>query len=55
MPPIKKIVLWAIVIFLGYAILSSPNSASNIVGNAFDVIGRGVSNIFTFIDNLLAR
>ena len=44
-PPIKKIVLWLLTIFLLYAILTSPTEAANIVGSAWDVIANGVTNI----------
>ena len=55
MPPIKKIVLWLIVIFLLYAILTSPQSAADIFGSAWDVIANGVQNIGSFFDTLLSR
>lgn len=52
-PPIKKIVLWLLTIFLLYAILTSPDEAANIVGSAWDVISNGVRNIGRFFDSLL--
>ncbi|MFV0464014.1 MAG: hypothetical protein ACK5MP_12590 [Nostocoides sp.] len=55
MPPVKKIITWLIVIFLLYAILTSPTSASNIIGNIWDILYNGVANIFTFFDSLLRR
>ncbi|MGG5257692.1 hypothetical protein [Phycicoccus avicenniae] len=53
MPPVKKIVMWLVVVFLLYAILTSPDSAANIFGSAWDVIAGGVSNIGRFFDSLL--
>jgi hypothetical protein len=53
MPPIKKIVLWLVVIFLLYAILTSPTEAASIFGSAWDVVTNGVSNIGEFFDSLL--
>jgi hypothetical protein len=53
MPPIKKIVLWLVVIFLLYAILTSPTEAADIFGSAWDVIANGVKNIGSFFDSLL--
>ena len=44
-PPIKKIILWLLTIFLIYAILTSPGDAADIVGSAWDVIANGVTNI----------
>lgn len=55
MPPVKKIIIWLIVIFLVYAILTSPTEASSIVGSTWDIIKNGVANIFTFFDSLLKR
>ena len=55
MPPVKKIVLWLLVIFLLYAILTSPTEASNIIGSIWDIIKNGVENIFKFFDSLLKR
>ena len=54
-PPIKKIVLWLVTIFLLYAILTSPDEGANIVGSAWDVVANGVRNIGRFFDSLIAR
>jgi hypothetical protein len=53
MPPIKKIVLWLVVIFLLYAILTSPQDAADIFGSAWDVVLTAVQNVASFFDNLL--
>ena len=53
MPPVKKIVVWLIVIFLLYAILTSPKDASDIVSSIWDILYNGVKNIFKFFDSLL--
>ncbi len=53
MPPIKKIVMWLVVVFLLYAILTSPAEAADIFGTAWDVLANGVKNIGAFFDNLL--
>lgn len=55
MPPIKKIVMWLVVVFLLYAILTSPAEAADIFGSAWDVVKNGVSNIAAFFDNLISR
>ncbi|GAA3604344.1 hypothetical protein GCM10022199_05130 [Marihabitans asiaticum] len=55
MPPIKKIILWLLTIFLIYAILTSPGDAADIVGTAGDVLANGVRNIGRFFDELLTR
>lgn len=54
-PPIKKIVLWLLTIFLLYAILTSPSEAASIVGSAWEVIANGVRNIGRFFDSLISR
>ncbi|WP_192807991.1 hypothetical protein [Janibacter sp. HTCC2649] len=55
MPPVKKIVMWLVVIFLLYAIFTSPNDAADIVGSAWDVISNAIKNIGEFFDSLIAR
>ncbi|HPB72274.1 MAG TPA: hypothetical protein PLX71_04780 [Phycicoccus sp.] len=55
MPPIKKLVLWLLVIFVLYAIFTSPTNAAALVGNAWDILGNGVKNIAAFFDALLKR
>ncbi|WP_199847401.1 hypothetical protein [Janibacter massiliensis] len=54
-PPIKKIVLWLLTIFLVYAILTSPNQAADIVSTVWDMIVTAVRNIGQFFDALLSR
>lgn len=54
-PPIKKIVLWLLTIFLLYAILTSPDEAATMVGSAWDVIEGGVANIGRFFDSLISQ
>ena len=53
MPPIKKIVMWLVVIFLLYAILTSPNEAADIFGSAWDIVVNGVTNVANFFDSLI--
>ena len=55
MPPVKKIVLWLLVIFMLYAILTSPKDSASIVGTAWDVIANGVRNIGRFFDALINK
>ncbi len=55
MPPIKKIVLWLVVIFLLYAVLTSPTSAAAMLGSAGDIVANGVRNIGQFFDALIRR
>jgi hypothetical protein len=53
MPPIKKIVMWLVVVFLLYAILTSPADAADIFGSAWDIVVNGVQNSASFFDSLL--
>lgn len=53
MPPVKKIVMWLVVVFLLYAILTSPQSAADIFSSAWDVVVGGVKNVGAFFDKLL--
>ena len=52
MPPIKKIVLWLLVIFMLYAIFVSPNEAASLVGTVWDILVNGVRNVARFFDAL---
>jgi hypothetical protein len=54
MPPVKKIVMWLIVVFLLYAILTSPQQAADIFGAAWQVVVNGVSNVAAFFDRLIS-
>lgn len=54
MPPVKKIVAWLTVIFLLYAILTSPSDAAAIFDWVWDFVVRGVTNIAEFFDELLS-
>ncbi|MDO5503768.1 MAG: hypothetical protein Q4G67_11405 [Actinomycetia bacterium] len=53
MPPVKKIIVWILVIFFLYAILTSPGSAANIVNSIWEIIYNGIRNIFSFFNALL--
>ena len=53
MPPIKKIVMWLVVIFLFYAIVTSPDDAADIFGSAWQIVVNGVQNVASFFDSLL--
>ncbi|CCH79849.1 conserved exported hypothetical protein [Nostocoides japonicum T1-X7] len=55
MPPIRKIFMWLVVIFVLYAILTSPTEAANIGSNIVNILKNGIENIFTFFDSLLGH
>ncbi len=54
-PPIKKIVLWLVTIFLLYAILTSPTDAADMVDTGWGILANGVENIGRFFDSLINR
>lgn len=54
-PPLKKTLMWLLLIFVLYAIFTSPTSAAAMFGNAWDIIVNGVSNVFRFFDALISR
>ncbi|MGL5865434.1 MAG: hypothetical protein ACRCYX_06100 [Dermatophilaceae bacterium] len=54
MPPIKKIVLWLLVIFIAYSIITSPSDAADIFQSAWDLITNGIGNVAEFFNDLLA-
>lgn len=53
MPPIKKIFMWLVLIFVLYAILTSPTEAASIGSSIGSILKNGIQNIFTFFDSLL--
>jgi hypothetical protein len=52
---IWKILLWTLVVFFIYAVITSPSQAANIVQNAWDIILQGFQNIGAFFNELLKR
>ena len=55
MPPTKKIAAWAVVAFLVYAVLTSPEDTAGKVGPVLDFAFNGVKNVFVFFNALLTR
>ena len=53
MPPVKKIVLWLVVIFLIYAILTAPDEAADMVNAVWDFIVSAAASIAEFFDSLI--
>lgn len=54
-PPLKKTLMWLLLIFVLYAIFTSPTSAAAMFGNAWDIIINGISNVGRFFDALISR
>ena len=55
MKHVKNIVLWTVVAFCFYAVITSPSQAANIVQSAWNIIMHGVSNIGAFFNAILNR
>jgi hypothetical protein len=53
MPPVRKIVMWLVVIFLLYAIFTAPTEAADMFSAAWNFTVNAVSNIATFFDSLI--
>ncbi|XVX20806.1 hypothetical protein ACQP1U_02685 [Actinomycetota bacterium] len=51
----KKIFWWLVLIFVLYAIFTSPNEAAGIVDSVWDVLANGVRNLAKFFDALLQK
>jgi hypothetical protein len=50
--PIKKIVTWAVVIFLVYYLVTKPTGAANAMHNLFNMLRAAGSSLATFLNKL---
>jgi hypothetical protein len=50
--PVKKIVTWAIVIFLVYYLVTKPTGAANVMHNIFSMLQSAGSSLATFLNSL---
>jgi hypothetical protein len=55
MPRAKKILVWILVAFAVYAIVTSPAKAADIVHSAWGITAEGATNLGHFFDALLQR
>jgi len=55
MKTVKKIVLWTVVAFFIYAIITSPTQAANIVQGAWNIIVQGTKNLAAFFNDILSH
>jgi hypothetical protein len=55
MKTVKKIVLWTLVAFFVYTVITSPTQAANIVQGTWNIIVHGVSSIGAFFNTILNR
>lgn len=55
MPKFKPILRVLLILFLLYAIFSSPQTAADAVGTLWDLLVKAVHNLGSFFDSLLKR
>jgi hypothetical protein len=55
MKHVKKIVLWTVVAFLVYAIITSPSQAANIFQSAWNLIVQASKSIAAFFNDILTH
>jgi hypothetical protein len=55
MQRVKKILLWVLVAFAAYAIITTPDQAADILKTSGSILADGVRSIGTFFDALLGR
>jgi hypothetical protein len=48
----KKIIGWAVVVFIAYYLLTKPTGAANAVHNLFNLLKQAGSSIATFLNSL---
>ena len=49
---LKKVITWAIVIFIVYYLATQPTSAANLVHHAFNGIHAAGTSLATFVNSL---
>lgn len=55
MQRVKKPVLWTLLAFFVYAIVTSPGQAADVIHSTWDIIVEGVRSMGNFFDALLNR
>lgn len=55
MQRVKKILLWVLVAFAGYAIITSPDQAADIVKTSGSILADGAKSIGSFFDSILGH
>jgi hypothetical protein len=49
---VKKILTWAIVIFIGYYLITQPTGAANAMNHLFALLRQAGSSLATFFNSL---
>lgn len=52
-PVVKKVLMWLVIAFAVYAVVTQPARAADIVLAAWDVVSTAVVNLFRFFGALL--
>jgi hypothetical protein len=52
-PRVKKVLMALVVIFVIYAVLSSPDDSAGVVREAVTKLGDGLNSVATFFDSLM--
>lgn len=55
MQRVKKVLLWVLVAFAVYAILTSPHQAADLAKTSGSILADGARNVGSFFDSLLGR
>ncbi|HUZ37608.1 MAG TPA: hypothetical protein VMV17_14880 [Streptosporangiaceae bacterium] len=50
--PVKKIITWAVVIFLAYYLVTKPQGAAAAMHNVFNLLKTAGSSLATFLNSL---
>lgn len=50
--PVKKIVTWAVVVFLVYYLVTKPTGAANAMHTLFNMLRSAGSSLATFLNSL---
>lgn len=55
MKAVKKIMLWTVLAFVVYAIITSPSQAAHIVQGAWNIIVQATKNLAAFFNAILSH
>ncbi len=50
--PVKKVITWAVVVFLVYYLVTKPTGAAGVMHNIFNMLKSAGSSLATFLNSL---
>lgn len=50
---LRKTLMWILIIFVIYAIFTSPNEAADVVASLWDIIANGFRSVAIFFDRII--